>query len=140
VAALNNGAALSMYQNGTKQGADQTLTFTNAPTVRRWPDNNNAGDSSVLELILLKRAPTTAERQLIEGVMAWGWEGTGPATRTSLPSTHPYRSQRPRRVSGPFALTNNPATMAAIFAAESGGGGGGDGGTRRMFSISRLRG
>jgi hypothetical protein len=51
-----------------------------------WIDNVAKWVGTIYEIVVYHSAPTTAQRQQVEGYLAtkWGLQG-------SLPSTHPYK-------------------------------------------------
>jgi hypothetical protein len=88
-----SGSTLTPYVDGTAQtnkvGTTRAFSnlnigsYPNSPPVQAW--NGDVG-----EIILYSSALTTAQRQRVEGYLAWKW-----GLRLSLPSTHPYSNFRP---------------------------------------------
>lgn len=91
-----NGASSSIYTNGTIQplnnGAGTTgtlgtgITFgTGSICIGSRITNISAWWGSIAEVLFYNNALSNAERQQVEGYLAWKW-----GLQTSLPSTHPY--------------------------------------------------
>jgi hypothetical protein len=81
------------------------------------------GSASYWEVVLLDYAPTTAERQLLEGWASWSYYGDG----TLLPIGHPYKSAAPQASSltaAAGALTVGGQVAGTLFARKVAGGSG----------------
>lgn len=82
------------------------------------PDGNFLG-GEIAEVIMLNYAPTTGERQQIEGYLAWKWGVTGSNVTDlvgKLPSGHPYKSAAPvvgGGISGTLSATEAADTISS---------------------------
>jgi hypothetical protein len=92
-AIINGGSNSFLYLNGTQTGtAGSTPTVSGtADTVSIGAYQDGASPSAALngtmnEILLYYAILTTAQRQNIEGYLAWKWNLVG-----SLPATHPYK-------------------------------------------------
>jgi hypothetical protein len=122
-----NGAAIQTVFNSFYL-ASVAATFDNTPTNIILPEAAG-GTMTVLEWIFFNRPLSITERQLVEGSAAWRYKPAVTEPLDSLPASHPYRSRPPSWITGPYAMTSNPGTVAPMFlATQSGGGGGGGGG------------
>ena len=76
------------YNFSSAQTRSTTLNTAATPWYFGYrPDGNGSPDSYTCEFILYDTFLTTAQRQQIEGYLAWKWGLQG-----SLPSTHPYKA------------------------------------------------
>ena len=115
-----SGSTLTPYVDGTAQTnkVGTTRAFSNlnlgsypgSPLSQPW--NGDAG-----EIIIYSSALPTAQRQTVEGYLAWKW-----GLQTSLPSPHPYRyGPLVMRVFQPSDILNcavwvDPADRSSILA------------------------
>jgi hypothetical protein len=102
------------FINGTSQTVSDTTSGTYSGTFNVGSGPNGFISGNICELIIFNRSLTTAERQQIEGYLAYKW-----GLQYSLPSTHPYIKFQPPQRS--FLL---PGTIATVtLSALSGSGG-----------------
>lgn len=93
-ARLENGQDLDLWENGvnefTSTGTMQTIpsTITNA-TIGYQPPSYSL-DGKISEIILFNTALTTADRQKVEGYLAWKW-----GLVSKLDVSHPYYDNPP---------------------------------------------
>jgi hypothetical protein len=88
-----SGSTLTPYVDGTAQANKVGTTrafsnlnigsYPNSPPIQAW--NGDIG-----EIIIYSSALTTAQRQRVEGYLAWKW-----GLRANLPVAHPYYKFRP---------------------------------------------
>jgi hypothetical protein len=71
--------------SGFTLGANTTFTSNSLGTWNQQPTDGNVR-GGISEAIIINRALSTADRQRVEGYLAWKWGLVG-----SLPSTHPYK-------------------------------------------------
>lgn len=89
-----------IQDTGTTAGVNGTLGTTGALGITTAAHTSLFGDSSlttdtryagkISEVLIIDRVLTTAERQAVEGYLAWKW-----GIQASLPVDHPYRNTRP---------------------------------------------
>lgn len=79
-------------QDGTDFGSSSTNTVavSAAPKIGRSPGIGSYFDGYLSEIVHLNAAPTMAERQLVEGYLAWKF-----GLQANLPAGHPYKSAKP---------------------------------------------
>jgi hypothetical protein len=75
--------------SGFTLGANTTFTSNSLGTWNQQPANGNVR-GGISEAIIINRALSTADRQQVEGYLAWKWSLVG-----NLPSAHPYKSIKP---------------------------------------------
>jgi hypothetical protein len=90
---------VGLYTDGVRRG---TSTFNNAGNASPSGSasfvhvggsgdlNQSLNNAYIHELILFTSAITTAQREKIEGYLAWKW-----GFQASLPSGHPYSTAKP---------------------------------------------
>ncbi len=84
-----NDASSDVRLNGTTQTFTQspgTNSMTGITVANRYSDDQS-WVGTINEILLFNRGLTLAERQQIEGYLAWKW-----GLQANLPSTHPYKS------------------------------------------------
>ncbi len=95
----NSGWALYLNGGATQETKANTQRSTGwaGAAVGRATDRNVHGSNAtgyfygrVGEIVMFTSALSTADRQLVEGYLAWKW-----GTTSALPSTHPYKSTLP---------------------------------------------
>lgn len=120
-------ATLTHYQNGTLLG---TFTYTTSSTTNNYQTGlttsiggrgltattySEYSAGNFMELLLYNSGVTQADRQLIEGYLAWKW-----GLQSSLPATHPYRSSLGIK---PFSrLFWSPDVTGLVFWIDASGG------------------
>lgn len=83
---LNGGSTLGPVTSTTSATGSLSATSVDVLIGRGWITPNRFFDSDMYEIILYKgSALTTAQRQQIEGYLAWKWN-----LQSNLPSTHPF--------------------------------------------------
>jgi hypothetical protein len=88
-----DGTNVSLWRNGT---AGNPVTSTGSFAITKYGIGNQATptteywEGTIGEVIVLNIALTDAQRQQIEGYLAWKWGING-----SLPTNHPYYSAKP---------------------------------------------
>ena len=99
--------------------AAQTRSTTLNTSATPWyfglrPDNGGSVDSYICEFILYDSFLTTAQRQQVEGYLAWKW-----GLQASLPSGHPYKTtsllQFPPLLPFPQVSVPRSITLDPIF-------------------------
>lgn len=121
------GTTTAMYYDGNVQ----TLSSSSAgsfPALSGYlldigfnPDGNNTA-GEIAEVILLNYAPTSTERQQIEGYLAWKWGVSGSSITDlvgNLPSGHPYKSAAP--TTGPVPIGGTASITEAADTISSAG-------------------
>jgi hypothetical protein len=95
-----------------------TLNTTATPLYfGRRPDGGGSVTSYLSEVLLYNSALTTAQRQQVEGYLAWKWN-----IRSTLPTSHPFKSNPPAmRLFEPIDVLNcavwvDPADRSSILA------------------------
>ena len=83
------------FLNGTDNTVAGSSTSTpnilsNLFALGRWADFSAAFIGNIAEMIITSTTATTAERQQVEGYLAWKW-----GLVANLPSTHPYKNSPP---------------------------------------------
>ena len=86
----NNGTNMIGFVNGTSQSVSDSTSGTYSGTFSVGSGPNGFISGNICELIIFNTVLTTAQRQQIEGYLAWKWQ-----LQTSIPTTHPYLSLRP---------------------------------------------
>jgi len=120
-------ATLTHYQSGTLLG---TFTYTTSSTANNYQTGlttsiggrassatayTEYSAGNFMELLLYNSGVTQADRQLIEGYLAWKW-----GLQSSLPATHPYRSSLGIK---PFSrLFWSPDVTGLVFWIDASGG------------------
>ena len=106
-------------QNGTSytlNEANQLASGYGSGTVTYYIGNGYPNPYILCEYIMYQGEFTVAQRQQVEGYLAWKW-----GIMSSLPSTHPYRRFQPPQKS---FLIITPGTIATVtLSALSGSGG-----------------
>jgi hypothetical protein len=110
-----NSTTSFFYFNGT---AGPTGTGLVSPPVESTIYIGYAGGGGLYlagtlsEVIIFNTVLTTAERQVMEGYLAWKW-----GTQVSLPATHPYKNIQPSLLTfiPSFTTTANISQMASSF-------------------------
>nr|WP_238940943.1 SGNH/GDSL hydrolase family protein [Sphingomonas beigongshangi] len=79
-------------QDGTDFGnfSANTVSVGTAPKIGCSPGIGDYYDGYMAEIVDLNAAPTTTERQLVEGYLAWKF-----GLQANLPANHPYKSAKP---------------------------------------------
>jgi sugar lactone lactonase YvrE len=117
-----DGTYINTYLNGTQQtdpsiniASSGTFTYTNYSVANRAGTTGSIPWSGYFgEIVVYQSALTTIQRQQMEGYLALKW-----GLRTSLPTTHPYYSQRhPYNTIPPPA--RSPDAAAPSFSAVGG--------------------
>jgi hypothetical protein len=117
-----DGTYINTYLNGTQQtdpsiniASSGTFTYTNYSVANRAGTTGSIPWSGYFgEIVVYQSALTTIQRQQMEGYLALKW-----GLRTSLPTTHPYYSQRhPYNTIPPPA--RSPDAAAPSFTAVGG--------------------
>jgi hypothetical protein len=87
-----NGAALTLYNNGTlKNSAARTLNTTgNTVRIGTSPDQAEFTNGLVGEIVMTSSVLSTLDRQKLEGYLAHKWGLTA-----NLPADHPYKTAVP---------------------------------------------
>jgi hypothetical protein len=91
------GTRFGIYVDGTSEGASVVGAgdLLTPPIMRMGSHSDGAATTSTnadfFEMIVLGYSPTNADRQRIEGSVAWQ-----SGTQGSLPLAHPYRNEKPR--------------------------------------------
>jgi len=99
VSAWSNGNAAAMTDTGgevaysVSLGSGSTGDFGG---IGGNPWSSNFVNTNVAEIIVYDRPLSAAERQSVEGYLAWKWGLQG-----SLPSSHPYKSAAPQPAAAP---------------------------------------
>ena len=87
----STNGSVAFYIDGTSFFTSASNTFANPSSSKRIGGVTlYRFTGQVAELIVLSNIPTTTERQLIEGYLAWKWGLT-----SSLPNDHPYKNIAP---------------------------------------------
>tara|TARA_R110000765_G_scaffold49349_1_gene100336 strand:- start:1914 stop:3206 length:1293 start_codon:yes stop_codon:yes gene_type:complete len=73
--------------------------------------NTDSAEGNIAEIIVLDDAPTTQQRQWVEGYLACEW-----GLQSALPIGHPYKTNCPR-----YCVQNHPCTITPICARATGG-------------------
>jgi hypothetical protein len=106
------------YVNGTAYTTNTQTVST--ITTFNWSSFNIGGwdqdtartlNGGMSALAMYNTVLSTADRQKLEGYMAWKWWGSG----SILPSTHPYRNERPTTTISPTSITSSPGSVNASF-------------------------
>lgn len=87
-----SGGARTQFIHGANGGSDTPSTRLQASggNTLGITSNNYFFNGTIKEVLVYDTKHSTAERQKIEGYLAWKWD-----TNYSLPTTHPYFSGRP---------------------------------------------
>ena len=89
IAVIASGSQI-IYKNGTQQSSDTeplTGATSDSLTIGRWtPGLTEYYQGDVAEMIVYSGALNTAQRQQVEGYLAWKWGMVG-----NLPNGHPYK-------------------------------------------------
>lgn len=120
-----NGANSSIFTNGTAQllnggastiGTLGTQTFgTGTLTIGSRFNNISAWYGDISEVLIYNNALSNAERQQVEGYLAWKW-----GMQSTLPVTHPYSNTY--RIVKPFLRTFQPTDVSTPCALWFDGG------------------
>jgi hypothetical protein len=87
----STNGSVAFYIDGSSFFTSASNTFSNPASTKRIGGTvSYRFTGQVAELIVLSNIPTTTERQLIEGYLAWKWE-----LQANLPNDHPYKSSPP---------------------------------------------
>ena len=102
-----NSSAAFVYQNGVV-GSFSAAGMNPISDTFFYTSAGNAG--SLAEVILFNTVLTTAERQVVEGYLAWKWGIQG-----SLPAEHPYKTIQPSLLTfvPSYITTSNVSSNAA---------------------------
>jgi hypothetical protein len=113
-----SGSSTFTWGNGTQYN-NSSVSATNLSYTAYWlggPWTGSAGGPPwpgyLGEVLVYNRTISTAERQQVEGYLAWKW-----GTNTGLPSTHPYKSASP--VGTPASIRSLPFLNSAVFSPPS---------------------
>ena len=104
---------VTLWSNGTQVGTPQAAQSASASPnllyVGRRATNYHNGQ--ILEIIAVASALSDADRQKIEGYLAWKW-----GLEANLPADHPYKAAAPAAAPAaePFQLRHNPRTNKVI--------------------------
>lgn len=93
VSADNSNNTGAFYKDGTSYGACAATPSTNGANttvLSLGTDANSYMSSKVAELIIFSEQLTTADRQKVEGYLAWRYN-----LEAQLPQNHPYKSAPP---------------------------------------------
>ena len=105
---IQNGSTQFTFESGTAGGtANYTLNQIDGRPRISYFGTGATGNSELGELIIFSKALNTAERQQVEGYLAWKW-----GLVANLPSTHPYKNSPLGAQSPPLSL---PQIMRAAF-------------------------
>jgi hypothetical protein len=88
VESTNNGSSIFHYINGSNVGSNTSITpysGTGNTTIGALAPNTRGLNGFIYEIIIYNSVLPTAQRQQIEGYLAWKWN-----LQASLPTTHPY--------------------------------------------------
>ncbi len=92
--ASSTASVISVNGTATNVGGTTLPSANNASTLFVFGDNRNnpalSGDDIIYECVGYNTALTTAQRQPLEGYLAWKWGLQG-----QLPATHPYKNGPP---------------------------------------------
>jgi hypothetical protein len=86
----STNGSVAFYIDGSSLFTSASNTFSNPATTKRIGQAGSQFTGQVAELIVLSNIPTTTERQLIEGYLAWKW-----GLQANLPIDHPYKYSAP---------------------------------------------
>lgn len=124
-AGVINGANSSIYTNGTAQllnggastiGTLGTQTFgAGTVTIGSRFTNVQAWYGKISEVLIYNNALSNAERQQVEGYLAWKW-----GMQATLPATHPYINTY--QIVRPFLRTFQPTDVSTSCALWFDGG------------------
>jgi len=124
-AGVINGTNSSIYTNGTAQllnggastiGTLGTQTFgTGTVTIGSRFNNVQAWYGNISEILIYNNALSNAERQQVEGYLAWKW-----GMQATLPVTHPYSDTY--TIVRPFSRTFQPTDVSTSCALWFDGG------------------
>lgn len=89
---LYTGASLTSFLDGLPGNtvAKGVITTDSVLYIGRRGTNDYLLNGNIAEIIALNAAPSIAERQLLEGYLAWKW-----LLESSLPADHPYKNSPP---------------------------------------------
>jgi hypothetical protein len=103
------------YGNGTLAGT--TATFTSSPSKHYFSGDSGAAggflSGDIAEILIYNTVLSTAQRQQVEGYLAWKWNLT-----TNLPAAHPFEDKPP--YAQPFLPTNVAGCSMWLDAADTG--------------------
>jgi hypothetical protein len=106
---IDDGAAITAWRNGAAGAPASTggaVWAVDGIAVNPAAGFRLAGDLG--EVVLFDRVPTTADRQLMEGYLAWKW-----GTQASLTPGHPFASASPGAFGGSATWsTSGPRTVS----------------------------
>lgn len=98
--ANRTGTPVYRIGNGSTWAAPQTTT-----------QNSLRANATIAETLTYSAALSTADRQLVEGYLAWKW-----GTVDSLPADHPYKNAAPTAASDTVYLGGNQTAAGLQFA------------------------
>jgi len=106
---VDDGSSITAYRNGTAgtPAATGGATWTvDGIAVNPTSGFRLAGDLG--EVVVFDRVPSTANRQLMEGYLAWKW-----GTQGALPGAHPYAAAAPGASGGSSSwVTSGPRAVS----------------------------
>jgi hypothetical protein len=91
--AINSASGLQTWNNGTAvaSGATSSAAIQAGPlSIGSWNGAAEYFTGSVREVLIFHAALVAADRERLEGFLAWKW-----GVQTSLPLAHPYRNAPP---------------------------------------------
>ncbi len=111
--AINGGVV------GTSTGTGENRTGTTVYRIgngETWRTNQNdsgnvRANGTIAETLTYSAALSTADRELVEGYLAWKW-----GTVDSLPANHPYKNAAPTAASDTVYLAGNQTAAGLRFA------------------------
>jgi hypothetical protein len=113
---VDTGSTITAYRNGAAGSAVTTggaVWTVDGIAVNPTAGFRLAGDLG--EVVLFDRVPTVADRQLMEGYLAWKW-----GSQASLVSGHPYASASPGAYGGSSSWsTSGPRSVVVSGASDA---------------------
>ena len=113
---VDDGSTITAYRNGaagTPVSTGGAVWTVNGIAVNPTAGFRLAGDLG--EVVLFDRVPSLADRQLMEGYLAWRW-----GTQASLAGGHPYASASPGAHGGSSSWsTSGPRTVTVSGASDA---------------------
>ena len=110
----NDGTSTGLlpYINGTVMDARNgtTTSFTGLTIGDTfWAGGSNNWNGNVNEILIYNSVLSTADRQKVEGYLAWKW-----GIQTSLPSNHPYYSAPPSTTTTTLGIVQNVKSNPSV--------------------------
>ncbi len=128
-----NTSGISIYINGNLSSSNSTNPAFYAGTTYIGAENYVG---TILEVIIFNSVLTIADRQKVEGYLAWKW-----GIQSALPIAHPYYNISPR---GPVSVDTAPSQPSSLTLSSGSDTGftinwiGGDGATSYAYAINGL--